>query len=523
MMCGVEMFPDWMKNAPTPFSSVLVANRGEIAVRIIKAAKESGLKGIAVYSEPDKNSLHVEIADDSVYLPGDNLTETYLNMESIISAAKESGAEAIHPGYGFLSERANFAKLVKESGLIWIGPSSEAIETMGDKISARRRMIESNVPIIPGEELAIESDSNPLGILATSAARVGYPLLVKASAGGGGKGMRAVYEPKMLRTEYEAAAREASAAFGDGTVYVERLLTGSRHVEIQVLCDQFGNSIHLNERDCSLQRRHQKVIEEAPSPAVTPEIRNQMGQAAIRAAKAVNYEGAGTVEFLLTPKGEFYFLEMNTRLQVEHPVTELITGVDLVQKQFEVAAGMPLSISQDDIGITGHSIEARIYAEDVSKGFLPAIGKLSMWRPPSMPGVRMDSGFREGDDVTIDFDPMLAKLIVHAPNREAALRRLDTALSDFIVLGVTTNVGFLRSVSQSEAFSKGLVTTDYLDNISLDEFIEPSISEPILVSIAAAASRFGLDRGQLSVGSEILDEYSGHSGDPFKTLTRSYP
>jgi acetyl/propionyl-CoA carboxylase alpha subunit len=248
-----------------------------------------------------------------------------------------------------------------------------------------------------------------------------------------------------------------------------------------------------------------------------------MGQAAIRAAKAVNYEGAGTVEFLLTPKGEFYFLEMNTRLQVEHPVTELITGVDLVQKQFEVAAGMPLSISQDDIGITGHSIEARIYAEDVSKGFLPAIGKLSMWRPPSMPGVRMDSGFREGDDVTIDFDPMLAKLIVHAPNREAALRRLDTALSDFIVLGVTTNVGFLRSVSQSEAFSKGLVTTDYLDNISLDEFIEPPISEPILVSIAAAASRFGLDRGQLSVGSEILDEYSGHSGDPFKTLTRSYP
>ena len=335
--------------------------------------------------------------------------------------------------------------------------------------------------------------------------------------------MRAVHEPKMLRTEYEAAAREASAAFGDGTVYVERLLTGSRHVEIQILCDQYGNSIHLNERDCSLQRRHQKVIEEAPSPAVTPEIRRNMGQAAIRAAESVNYEGAGTVEFLLTSRGEFFFLEMNTRLQVEHPVTELITGIDLVQKQFEVAAGIPLNISQDQVGITGHSIEARIYAEDVTKGFLPAIGKLSMWRPPSSPGVRMDSGFREGDEVTIDFDPMLAKLIVHAPTREAALRKLDTALSEFVVLGVTTNVGFLREVSKSEVFSNGLVTTDYLDNVSLEEFEEPRISDSILVSIAAGASRFGLDRNQLSSSSEILDEYSGHSGDPFKTLTRSYP
>lgn len=266
------MFPDWMNNAPQPFDSVLVANRGEIAVRILRAAKESGLRGIAVYSDPDKGSLHVETSDDAIHLPGDNLSETYLNMDAIISAAKQSGAQAIHPGYGFLSERADFAKAVQSAGLVWIGPSPEAIETMGDKISARRRMIESEVPIIPGEELAIESDSNPLGVLASSAARVGYPLLVKASAGGGGKGMRAVYEPKMLRTEYEAAAREASAAFGDGTVYVERLLTGSRHVEIQVLCDKYGNSIHLNERDCSLQRRHQKVIEEAPSPAVTSEI-----------------------------------------------------------------------------------------------------------------------------------------------------------------------------------------------------------------------------------------------------------
>jgi len=336
--------------------------------------------------------------------------------------------------------------------------------------------------------------------------------------------MRAVHEPKMLRTEYEAAAREASAAFGDGTVYVERLLTGARHVEIQVLCDQHGNSIHLNERDCSLQRRHQKVIEEAPSPAVTPEIRNAMGLAAIKAAEAVNYEGAGTVEFLLTSKGKFFFLEMNTRLQVEHPVTELITGIDLVQKQFEVAAGLSLEVSQQDIRITGHAIEARIYAEDVSKGFLPAIGKLAMWRPPSTPGVRMDSGFREGDDVTVDFDPMLAKLIVHAPTRSAALRRLDSALSEFIVLGVTTNVGFLREVSRSAAFSEGLVTTDFLDNISLDEFLEPQIDNSILISISAASNRLGIDRYSLNKNSEnLVDEYSGHSGDPFRTLTRSFP
>jgi acetyl-CoA carboxylase biotin carboxylase subunit len=517
------MFPDWMNGAPSPFDSVLVANRGEIAVRILRAAKESGLRGVAVYSNPDKDSLHVEIADEAIHLPGDNLSETYLNMGAIISAAKQSGTQAIHPGYGFLSERADFAQAVLDADLVWIGPSPEAIETMGDKISARRRMIESNVPIIPGEELAIEYGDNPLGVLASSAARVGYPLLVKASAGGGGKGMRAVHEPKMLRTEYEAAAREASAAFGDGTVYVERLLTGSRHVEIQVLCDKHGNSIHLNERDCSLQRRHQKVIEEAPSPAVTPEIRDAMGLTAIRAAQAVNYDGVGTVEFLLTPKGDFFFLEMNTRLQVEHPVTELITGVDLVQKQFEVAAGLSLEISQSDIGITGHSIEARIYAEDVSKGFLPAIGKLAMWRPPSTPGVRMDSGFREGDEITVDFDPMLAKLIVHAPTRSAALRRLDSALSEFIVLGVTTNVGFLREISRSKAFSEGLVTTDFLDNISLDEFLEPKIDDSILVSISAASNRLRIDRHSLNTNSDVIDEYSGHSGDPFKTLTRSFP
>ena len=309
----VVMFPEWMEGAPTPFSSVLVANRGEIAVRVIMAVKEAGLRAIAVYSDSDSNALHVEMADDAVHLTGNSLTENYLNSEAIILARKSSGAQAIHPGYGFLSERADFARDVANAGIIWIGPSPEAIETMGDKISARSRMIESGVPVIPGDEIAIPEGSDHMGALASVVARVGYPLLLKASAGGGGKGMRVVHEPKMLRTEYEAAAREASAAFGDGTVYVERLLTGARHIEIQVLADKHGNCIHLNERDCSLQRRHQKVIEEAPSTAVSNDLRKSMGESAVLAAMAVDYVGAGTVELLLSPNGQYYFLEMNTR------------------------------------------------------------------------------------------------------------------------------------------------------------------------------------------------------------------
>ena len=337
-------------NAPRPFSTVLVANRGEIAVRVIQAAREAGLGSVAVYSDADAGSLHVETADEAVHLSGEALADTYLNSEAIISAALSSGADAIHPGYGFLSERSDFAIAVTDAGLVWIGPPAKAISTMGDKISARIQMIESGVPVIPGEELTVPDGADHLGALAACAARVGYPLLLKASAGGGGKGMRAVQEPKMLRIEYEAASREASTAFGDGTIYVEKLLTGARHIEVQILADSHGNCIHLNERDCSLQRRHQKVIEEAPSPAVNPELRQDMGAAAIKAAESVGYEGAGTVEFLLSSRGEFYFLEMNTRLQVEHPVTEMTTGIDLVLKQFEIAAGLPLGIIQADVG-----------------------------------------------------------------------------------------------------------------------------------------------------------------------------
>ena len=507
-----------------PFDAVLVANRGEIAVRVLTAAREAGLRGVAVFSDADAKALHVELADEAIHLPGQTLAETYLNTDAIIAAAQSSGAQAIHPGYGFLSERADFASAVKQAGLIWIGPPPEAISTMGDKISARLKMMESGVPVIPGEELSVPDGADHLGQLAACAARVGYPLLLKASAGGGGKGMRAVSEPKMLRTEYEAASREASAAFGDGTIYVERLLVGARHIEVQVLADSHGNCIHLNERDCSLQRRHQKVIEEAPSPVVNAELREAMGAAAVMAAKAVDYEGAGTVEFLLSDRGDFFFLEMNTRLQVEHPVTEMITGVDLVLKQFEVAAGMTLGLTQSDIGITGHSMEARIYAEDPSKGFLPAIGDLAMWRAPAGPGIRVDTGVREGDSVTVDFDPMLAKLVVHAPTRTAAARRLYTALSDLRALGVITNIGFLRQMTIHPDFVSGSITTDYLDSTDISEFAEPEHDPSTLVAIAAAASRFGLDRVGVAGGDgTLVDEHTGHAGDPFRTLSRSFP
>ena len=507
-----------------PFDAVLVANRGEIAVRGLTAAREAGLRGVAVFSDADAKALHVELADEAIHLPGQTLAETYLNTDAIIAAAQSSGAQAIHPGYGFLSERADFASAVKQAGLIWIGPPPEAISTMGDKISARLKMMESGVPVIPGEELSVPDGADHLGQLAACAARVGYPLLLKASAGGGGKGMRAVSEPKMLRTEYEAASREASAAFGDGTIYVERLLVGARHIEVQVLAYSHGNCIHLNERDCSLQRRHQKVIEEAPSPVVNAVLREAMGAAAVMAAKAVDYEGAGTVEFLLSDRGDFFFLEMNTRLQVEHPVTEMITGVDLVLKQFEVAAGMTLGLTQSDIGITGHSMEARIYAEDPSKGFLPAIGDLAMWRAPAGPGIRVDTGVREGDSVTVDFDPMLAKLVVPAPTRPAAARRLYNALSDLRALGVITNIGFLRQMTIHPDFVSGSITTDYLDSTDISEFAEPEHDPSTLVAIAAAASRFGLDRVGVAGGDgTLVDEHTGHAGDPFRTLSRSFP
>ena len=518
----MSMPPDWMIDSPRPYTKVLVANRGEIAVRVLQAAREAGLIGVAVYSSIDSSSLHVEIADESVLLEGQSLEETYLSIDAIIAAAKSCGAEAIHPGYGFLSERAEFAREVNSSGLIWIGPPPSAIETMGDKISARSLMIESGVPVIPGEQIPIREGSDHLGDLASAAAKVGYPLLIKASAGGGGKGMRSVTEPKNLRIEFETAAREASAAFGDGTVYIERLLSGARHVEIQVLCDSQGTAIHLNERDCSLQRRYQKVIEEAPSPGLTQQTRDEMGKAAVTAARSVGYVGAGTVEFLLASNGQFFFLEMNTRIQVEHPVTEMTTGVDLVQKQFEIAAGLPMGIRQEEVPQNGHSIEARVYAEDPDNGFLPSTGTLVVWRQPSGPGIRVDSGVREGDSVTIDFDPMLAKLVVHAPDRKSAIRRLHNALSSFVVLGVRTNIEFLRRALSHSSFQSGIIDTDFLDSTDPSELSGTEPDKITLVSIAASSRRLGIDK-QTSTSAEETDYHTGHSGDPFRTLGRPFP
>ena len=389
---------------------VLVANRGEIACRILRACREAGLSSVAIYAENDRTGMFRELADESVLLEGDTITETYLNGAAIIQIAKDTGADAIHPGFGFLSERAGFAQAVMDAGLIWIGPSPQAIEQMGDKMSARQIMKRAGVPVIPGVEIEEEDEERALADIRQAAIETGYPLLLKATAGGGGKGMRVVHLEEELESSARSARREAVTAFGDGRVYVEKLLQTSKHVEIQILADTHGRCIHLGERECSVQRRHQKVFEEAPCASMSPSLREQMGQAAVSAAKAVDYVGAGTVEFLLAEDGSFYFLEMNTRIQVEHPVTEMVTGVDLVREQLRIAAGEPMSVGE--VELRGHAIEVRLYAEDPSNNFLPAIGPLAVFRPPTGPGIRLDTGVREGDDVTPHYDPMLAKLIV---------------------------------------------------------------------------------------------------------------
>ncbi|MBN16835.1 MAG: hypothetical protein CMB37_01575 [Euryarchaeota archaeon] len=510
--------PDWMEGAPRPITKVLVANRGEIACRVFRACAELGLGSVAIYSEADRGSLHQQTADESIFLPGENLSETYLNIEAILSAAQETNADAIHPGYGFLSERSTFANAVKAAGLVWIGPSARAIDEMGDKISARRAMVDAGVPVIPGEELPLEDSDEMVNELVRAATRVGYPLLLKASAGGGGKGMRVVREPRNLQREYTAASREAATSFGDGTVYVERLLEKSRHIEVQILADAFGNTVHLFERECSIQRRHQKVVEESPSPVLDEITRQRMGDAAVNAAKAVDYEGAGTVEFLLAEDGNFHFLEMNTRLQVEHPITECISGVDLVVEQIRVASGLPLPFTQTDLSIRGHAIEVRIYAEDPANNFLPAIGPLAIFRPPEGPGIRLDTGVREGDEARIDFDPMLAKLIVHASDRPSAIRRMKRACEDFVLLGVTTNLGFLCDIMAHPAYLEGETTTDFIE-VNWPEGWNPKLSD-MAPFVAAASEHFGLSRKAMSIES---NEGRGSPYNPFLSLRRSFP
>jgi acetyl-CoA carboxylase biotin carboxylase subunit len=412
---------------------LLIANRGEIAVRLIRGARDLGVRTVAVYSGPDRLAPHVLEADEAYLLGPAPSAESYLRVDRILDVAIRSGADAVHPGYGFLAERAPFAAAVRDAGLAFVGPAPETIAAMGDKTEARRRMREAGVPIVPGLVDPVADTEEALA----AATDIGYPVLLKAAAGGGGKGMRIVEDPRDLPRAFEAAQREARAAFGDDAVYLERFLSRPRHIEIQILGDTHGNVVHLNERECSIQRRHQKLVEEAPSPVVTAELRREMGDAAVRAARAVDYVGAGTVEFLFQG-GEFFFLEMNTRLQVEHPVTELTTGLDLVAWQLRVASGEPLGFGQDDVAVDGHAIECRITSEDPYHGFLPSTGVVTHLQLPSGPGVRWDGGIQVGFEVSLHYDPLLAKLIVHAPNRESAIARMARALDELVVVGVDT-------------------------------------------------------------------------------------
>ena len=442
------------------FSKVLVANRGEIAVRISQTLRAMGIAPVAVYSGPDAGAPHVAAAEQSVVLPGSAAEETYLNIPKIVQAALDCGADAIHPGYGFLSENPEFARACREAQLTFIGPSPDSMEVLGDKLRSKDIALSAGVPVVPSSPQCLPGE----GAARQFMERWGFPLLVKAAAGGGGRGMRLVHHRNELDGEMESASREAQAAFGDGRVFLERYVANPRHVEVQVLADGSGHTIHLGERECSVQRRHQKIIEETPSPALTPELRQRMGHAAVAVARAAGYVNAGTVEFLLdSHSGEFYFLEMNARLQVEHPVTEAVLGLDMVEWQLRIASGEPLALRQEDIQPRGHAIECRIYAEDPYRGFVPSTGTLLRWRPPSGPGLRLDSGVAEGQEVSIYYDPMLAKLTAWAPSRELSLRRMEGALSQFQVLGVLTNIPLLRAVVGHPEFQEGEYDTGFLE------------------------------------------------------------
>ena len=463
-----------------PFRSVLIANRGEIAVRVITACQEMGIRAIAVYSDIDAGALHVRVADEAYPIGPAPARESYLNIPAILAVAREHGAEAIHPGYGFLSENAEFAEACRSAGVVFIGPTPEAIRLMGSKVAAKRAVEANGVPTVPG----YSGERQDTATFVREAARIGYPLMIKAAAGGGGKGMRAVSNPGELEEALAAAKREALAAFGDDAVFLEKLIVAPRHIEFQILADRHGHTIHLGERECSIQRRHQKIIEESPSVALTPELRARMGEAAVRAAQSVGYVNAGTVEFLLDEAGDFYFLEMNTRLQVEHPVTESVIGLDLVRRQLLIAAGQPLALRQEQIAPRGHAIEARLYAEDPANGYLPSTGKLLVFAPPQAPGVRVDAGVRTGDDVSMYYDPMLAKLIVAAEDRPAAIERLEWALRHFAVLGVQTNTPLLEAIATSADFRAGQTTTAFLERHDLASLPLPPAPPDALVATA---------------------------------------
>ena len=495
---------------------VLVANRGEIALRVIRACREMGISPVAVYSDADAGAPHVAAADLAVRIGPAPPRESYLNAQAILDAARTTGAEAIHPGYGFLSERPSFARACEAAGITFIGPPASAIERMGSKIGARTLMQQAGVPVVPGITPGDQNDA----ALISAALDIGFPILLKPSAGGGGIGMKVVRDETSLPGAIATARREAEAAFGDGTLYVERLVDRPRHVEIQVFADRYGHCVHLCERECSAQRRHQKVIEESPSTVLTPAVRARMGAAAVAAANAVGYVNAGTVEFLLEGHGDearFYFLEMNTRLQVEHPVTEMVTGIDLVRTQLDVAAGAPLPFTQHDVSQRGHAIECRIYAEDPARGFLPQAGPLLLYREPTGPGIRVDSGVVEGRDIPVHYDPMIAKLIVSGETREAARLRALAALRRYPVLGVRTNIPFVVALLEHPAFIAGDIDTGFLDR-QFEDFRERLAQPPSAVAWAAAAGARD-SGGTLNPGAAgNLSATSAAPAEPFVTL-----
>lgn len=470
----------------TPISKLLIANRGEIALRIMRSAKEMGVKTVAVYSEADRNALHVRYADEAVCIGPAPSNQSYLVGEKIIDACKLTGAEAIHPGYGFLSENASFAQMVADAGLILVGPSPQAMETMGNKLAAKAAALKYNIPMVPGTEEAVQ-DVNEAK---QRAIEVGFPILIKAAAGGGGKGMRIVERAEDFEEQMQLAVSEATSAFGDGAVFIERYVTSPRHIEIQVLGDSHGNIVHLFERECSVQRRHQKVVEEAPSSVLTEEIRQKMGQCAVDVARSVNYTGAGTVEFILDENLDFFFLEMNTRLQVEHPVTELITGIDLVKEQIKIASGEKLSFSQDDLKISGHAIELRVYAEDPANNFLPDIGTLQTYHTPKGNGVRVDDGFERGMEIPIYYDPMIAKLVTYGKDRGEAMERMIRAIEEYDITGIETTLGFGKFVMQHEAFRTGNFDTHFVGKYFKAESLKKQDETEALIAAVIAAKLF---------------------------------
>jgi acetyl-CoA carboxylase biotin carboxylase subunit len=496
------------------FKKVLVANRGEIAVRILRACEERGLRTVAIYSDADRAALHVRYANEAYRIGPPPARESYLNIPAIIAAAKAANADAVHPGYGFLSENADFADAVNEAGLAWIGPPSSAIRAMGDKVAARRTMTAAGVPVVPGTDTGLTDEE-----AARAAQQIGYPVLVKASAGGGGKGMRQVEEPAGLPGALAAARREALSAFGDETIYLEKLILRARHIELQILADQHGNCIYLGERECSIQRRHQKLIEEAPSVAVTPALRARMGAIAVKAAQAVGYTNAGTVEFLLDRSGNFYFLEMNTRLQVEHPVTELVTGVDIVKEQIAVASGRKLRWSQDDLRIKGHAIECRINAEDPYNNFLPAAGRITSLNEPTGPGVRMDTGIYDGFELTPYYDSLLAKLCVWGETRAEAILRMRRALDEFRIGGIHTTIPFHEQVMDSTRFQGGTFDTGFVDGP--DGFrLSVAPSRELARIAAVAATLVEHERSQQAVILSTPCDETGVRASPWKESGR---